>query len=218
MDFQKFLQWISSCFSRFLCNLEWKSPQDAEFLLGEKSLESCDISVILWLSLFFRSQNLFMFLPLGHPYGGRKTHKLAKPPAIYRSASRGVPESAPASAFGVLLRDSQKVPRRVLPRVPRTLGVLQECLSLGKNDEKHSREQLPIFWALGSTLRGTLWESPKGTPKALAGALSGIPLEAYMAGGIANINTIPRKGGDIPGNSFKCVSFFGGFSLPMCII
>ena len=33
---------------------------------------------------------------------------------------------------------------------------------------------------LGSTLRGTCWEYPKSTPKALAGALSRIPHKALL--------------------------------------
>ena len=69
------------------------------------------------------------------------------PPAIYRSAFAGIPESAPASAFGVLCGDSQKVPRRVLTRVPGKVGVPQALQS---------------------------------TPKALAGALSGIPAKALL--------------------------------------
>ena len=42
----------------------------------------------------------------------------------------GIPETAPASAFGVLFGDSQEVARRVLPRVPGKLGVLQGVLPI----------------------------------------------------------------------------------------
>ena len=71
----------------------------------------------------------------------------AIPPTIYRGAFWGT------SAFGVLFGDSQKVPQRVLPIFPGTLG---------------------------STVWNTSWESPKSTLKALAGALSGIPPKALL--------------------------------------
>ena len=62
----------------------------------------------------------------------RNDKSVAIPPAIHRSAFWGFAESAPASAFGVLFGDSQKVPRRVPPRVPGKLGVLPRVLFLGK--------------------------------------------------------------------------------------
>ena len=108
------------------------------------------------------------------------------PPDIYRSASWGFPEkSAPASAFGVLFGDSQKVPRAVLARVPGNWECPREC----------SRECFPSFLNKESTLRSTPWGtpnfralsgalpgalSPKSSPKVLAGALSGNPHKALL--------------------------------------
>ena len=113
----------------------------------------------------------------------------AIPPAIYGSAFWAVPESAPASAFGVLFGDSQKVPRRVPPRVPWKLrsapGSAPRSAFLilyqGKstpgstpwgtpNFPGHSRGHSPGHF-LGipkkhseSTLRSTFGDSPKSTP------------------------------------------------------
>ena len=117
-------------------------------------------------------------------------------PAIYRSAFWGIPESAPASAFGVLFGSSQKVPRRVPPRVPGKLGVPQGVLPrvhflIHFFKRKHSREHSLRHSQFSGHSRGhspgTFWELPKSTLKALAGALSGMPHKALlkMAGRIA---------------------------------
>ena len=77
----------------------------------------------------------------------------------------------------MLFRDSQKVPWGVLARVPGKLGVPQGVLltMLFLVKEIVGR---PLSGALPGALpisRGTFWESPKSTPKALAGALRGFP-------------------------------------------
>ena len=94
------------------------------------------------------------------------------PPAIYRSALWGIPESALASAFGVLLGDSQQVPLGALPRVPGKLGVPQGVLprvlflvkECGKTLSGALPGALPISRALSGALPGALSGNP---PKAL---------------------------------------------------
>ena len=93
---------------------------------------------------------------------------LAILPAIYRSAFWGIPESAPASAFGVLCGDSQEVPWRVPPRVPGKLGVPQGVLpgvpflilSQGKALLGALSGALAIFQALSGSLSGALSGNP----------------------------------------------------------
>ena len=105
-----------------------------------------------------------------------KILKIAILPAIYRSASWVmIPESASACAFGGTPR---KCPRECSQECPRNRDCPSEC----------SRECLCSFFprrstlgstlctpdfpgTLGSTPRGTFWESSKSTPKALAEAL-----------------------------------------------
>ena len=85
----------------------------------------------------------------------------------FRSAFWGFPESALESA----------------PRVPGKFGVprecSQECFSLGKNEERHSREQplghSQFFGHSREHSPGHFLGILKSTPKALAGALSVIP-------------------------------------------
>ena len=87
-------------------------------------------------------------------------------PFALKSAPRGISESAPASAFGVLFGD----------------WVPQVVLLLGKKwGEALAPWGTPSFLGtLESSLWGTSWESPKSTLKALVGALSGIPLGALL--------------------------------------
>ena len=81
--------------------------------------------------------------------------------------------------------DSQKVPRRVPPRVPGKIGSAPGSAPRSAFLWKRMRRGTPGSTPWGTpnfpgTLRGTFWESPKSTLKALAGALSGLPQKALL--------------------------------------
>ena len=90
-------------------------------------------------------------------------------PAIYRSAFWGIPESAPASAFGVLFGSSQKVPRRVPRECPENWEChrecSRECFFLGKNEGMHSREHSLKHSQFSRHSRGHSPGHFLGTPK-----------------------------------------------------
>ena len=95
---------------------------------------------------------------------------------------------------GVLYGESPKVLRRELSEsflgLPNTLGVLPAVP--GNWECPRAESTFPSFFnkertlgstpsgTFGNTPRHTFWESPKSTPKALAGALSGIPHKALL--------------------------------------
>ena len=110
------------------------------------------------------------------------------PPAILQECFMGSPRKCPSEYFrSSFVSGARSAPESALPFAKNEGEALSGALLWGIHN---------FLGALGSTPRGTFWESDEGTPKALVGALSGLPMKhscKWQAG--SQLCQEPRKGG-----------------------